>query len=69
MSLPEYEPSALDPEAEEILADPELRAALDECEDEEERQDFLEGLKVERRIERGEEKYIPYEDVKRRLGL
>jgi hypothetical protein len=58
-----------DPEIEEILKDPEVQAALEELDDPEDREDLLDHLKVMKRVREGKEKLIPWEDVKKELGL
>lgn len=58
-----------DPEIEEILKDPEVQAALEALDDPEDREDLLDHLKVMKRVREGKEKLIPWEDVKKELGL
>jgi hypothetical protein len=58
-----------DPELEEILKDPEVRAALEELDDPEDREDLLDHLKIMKRVREGKEKLIPWEEVKDKLGL
>jgi hypothetical protein len=53
----------------EILEDPEVKAALAELDDPEDREDLIDALIVERRIKEGKEKTIPWEEVQRKLGL
>jgi hypothetical protein len=65
-TAPIMEPRALDRETEEILADPELRAALEALDDPEDREDLIDHLKVMRRIREGKEKATPWEEAKKR---
>jgi len=67
-TLPVPEPTDADIER-EILEDPEVRAALAELDDPEDREDLIDHLKVMRRVREGKEKAIPWEEVKARLGL
>lgn len=66
---PVIEPTDIDPETEEILADPEIRAAWEALDDPEDREDLIDHVKVMRRLREGKEKAIPWEEVKARLGL
>jgi len=52
-----------------ILEDPEVKAALAELDDAEDREDLIDSLIVERRIKEGKERTIPWEAVQRKLGL
>ncbi|MDQ7784978.1 MAG: hypothetical protein RDU20_18990 [Desulfomonilaceae bacterium] len=69
MSTEPVTQSTMDPETDEILADPEVRAALAELDDPEDREDLIDHLKVMRRLREGKEKMTPWEEVKERLGL
>ncbi len=66
---PIIEPTAMDSETEEILADPEVQAALEALDDPEDREDLIDHLKIMRRIREGKEKTTPWDEVKARLGL
>ena len=68
-TAPVTEPTDIDPETEEILADPEVRTALEALEDPEDREDLIDHVKVMRRLRDGKEKAAPWEEVKARLGL
>ncbi len=63
------EPTDVDPETEEILADPEVRAAWEALDDPDDRKDLIGHVKVMRRLREGKEKATPWEEVKARLGL
>lgn len=58
---------AVDRETEELLADPEVRAAWEALDDPEDREDLIDHLKVMRRLREGKEKVTPWEEVKARL--
>jgi hypothetical protein len=53
----------------EILNDPEIQKALAELDDPEDREDLIEALVIQKRIEEGKEHTIPWEEVQRKLGL
>ncbi len=59
----------LDPEAMEILADPEVRESWEALDDPEDREDLLESMRVMRRIEKGKEETVSWEAVKTESGL
>jgi hypothetical protein len=63
------EPTTVDPETEEILADPEVRASLEACDDREDREDLIDHLKAMKCYREGRDKGIPWEEVKASLGL
>jgi hypothetical protein len=63
------EPTPTDSETEEILVDPEVRAALEVLEDAEDREDLIDHLKAMKRFKQGKDKGIPWEEVKASLGL
>ena len=67
-TMPVMEPTDADIER-EILQDPEVRAALAELNDPEDREDLIDALIVEKRIREGKEEKIPWEEVQRKLGL
>jgi hypothetical protein len=64
---PITEPSAVDNGKEDILADPDDRAALEALDDPEDRQDLIDHLMVMRRFRDGKEKATPWEEVKAKL--
>jgi hypothetical protein len=68
-TAPVMEPPSTDSETEEILADPEVRAALEALDDPEDREDLFDHLKAMKRYREGKEKVIPWEEVKAKLGL
>lgn len=68
-AAPITEPKDIDRETEEILADPEVWAALEALDDPEDREDLIDHLKVIRRIRGGKEKATLWEEVEARLGL
>jgi hypothetical protein len=51
------------------LAPMEVRTALAELDDPEDREDLIDALIVEKRIKEGKEETIPWEEVQRKLGL
>ena len=53
----------------EILSDPEVQKALAELDDPEDREDLIDALIVQKRIDEGKEETIPWEEVQRKLGL
>lgn len=67
-TVPMKEPTDADIEH-EILEDPEVKAALAELDDPEDREDLIDALIIERRIKEGKEETIPWEEVQRKLGL
>ena len=66
-------PTAVDPPdndiEREILNDPEVRKALADLDDPEDREDLIDALIVQKRIDEGKEETIPWEEVQRKLGL
>jgi hypothetical protein len=68
-TAPVTESTAVDPETEEILADPEVREALEALDDPEDREDLIDHLKAMKRYREGKDKGTPWEEVKARLGL
>jgi len=56
-------------EREELLSEPEVRAALEALDDPEDREDLIDHLKVMRRLREGKEKVTPWEEVKAIQGL
>jgi hypothetical protein len=69
-TAPVTEPSAIeDPETEEILGDPEVRAALEALDDPEDRGDLIDHMKAMKRYREGKDKGTPWEEVKARLEL
>lgn len=59
----------IDKETEEIMADPEVQAALEALDDPEDREDLIEHLKALKRVREGKEKVIPWDEAIERLGL
>ncbi|MEW6140331.1 MAG: hypothetical protein AB1733_19095 [Thermodesulfobacteriota bacterium] len=68
-TAPVIEPTDIDPETQEMLADPEVQAAWEALDDPEDREDLIDHVKVMRRLREGKEKTTPWEEVKARLGL
>jgi len=68
-TAPVIEPRDIDPETEEILADPEVRAAWEALDDPEDREDLIDHVKAMKRYREGKDKGTPWEEVKDRLGL
>jgi hypothetical protein len=66
---PVIEPRDIDPETEEILTDPEVRAAWEALDDPEDREDLIDHVKAMKRYREGKDKGTPWEEVKARLGL
>jgi len=66
---PITEPTDIDPETEEILADPEVRAAWEALDDPEDGEDLIDHVKAMKRYREGKDKGTPWEEVKARLGL
>ena len=66
---PVMEPTDIDPETEEILADPEVREAWEALDDPEDREDLIDHVKAMKRYREGKEKGTPWEEVKASLGL
>jgi hypothetical protein len=58
----------LDPEAREILSDPDVRASWEALDDPEDKEDLIDHLKALRRLKKGEEELIPWEEAQKRLG-
>ncbi|MFH1112991.1 MAG: hypothetical protein V1792_03635 [Pseudomonadota bacterium] len=58
----------LDPEAREILADPDVRASWEALDDPEDRGDLIDHLKALRRLKEGKDELIPWEEARKRLG-
>ncbi len=59
----------MDSETEEIPADPEVRAAFDELDNPEDREDLMDHLIAMKRFREGKDKGTPWEEVKAGLGL
>jgi len=59
---------SLDPEAREIVADPEVRASWEALDDPEDREDLIDHLKALRRLKEGKDELIPWEEAQKRLG-
>lgn len=68
-TAPVIEPTGTDTELEAILADPEVRAALEKLDDPEDREDLIDHLKAMKRYREGKDKGVPWEELKARLGL
>jgi hypothetical protein len=68
-TFPVKEPTNIDPETEEILSDPEVRAAWEALDDPEDREDLIDHVKAMKRYREGKDKGTPWEEVKARLGL
>jgi|GEM_PF-791473 len=58
----------LDPEAREILADPEVRASWEALEDPEDREDLIDHLKALKRLKEGKDELISWDEAQKRLG-
>ena len=58
----------LDPEAREILADPDVRASWEALDDPEDREDLIDHLKALKRLEEGKDELVPWEEAQKRLG-
>jgi hypothetical protein len=56
-------------EEREILEDPEVQKALAALDDPEDREDLIDALIVQKRIDEGKETTVPWEEVQRKLGL
>jgi hypothetical protein len=59
----------IDKEAEEIMADPKVQAALEALDSPEDREDLIEHLKALKRVREGKEKVIPWDEAVERLGI
>ena len=68
-TAPVIEPTDINPETEEILVDPEVRAAWEALDDPEDREDLIDHVKAMNRYREGKDKGTPWEEVKARLGL
>jgi hypothetical protein len=68
-TAPIIEPTDIDPETEEILADPEVLAAWEALDDPEDREDLIDHVKAMKSYREGKDKGTPWEEVKARLGL
>jgi hypothetical protein len=68
-TVPVIEPTAIDRETEEILADPEVQASLEALDDPEDREDLIDHLMAMKRYREGKDKGVPWEQVKVGLGL
>ena len=68
-TAPVITPADTDPETEEILADPEVRASLEALDDPEDREDLIDHLKALKRLKEGKDRLIPWEDALKQLGL
>ncbi len=68
-TAPVIEPTDIDRETEEILADPEVRAAWEALDDPEDREDLIDHVKAMKRYREGKDKGTPWEEVKASLGL
>jgi hypothetical protein len=66
---PFLEPTPLDHDTEDVLADPSVQSSLEALDDPEDREDLLEALITRRRIADGKEKTYTLEEVKDHLGL
>jgi hypothetical protein len=66
-------PTAVEPKDDdierEILDDPAVQKALAELDDPEDREDLIDALVIQKRIDEGKEQTIPWEEVQRKLGL
>ena len=58
----------MDPEAREILADPDVRASWEALDDHEDREDLIDNLKALKRLKEGKDELIPWEEAQKRLG-
>lgn len=58
----------LDPEAREILEDPEVRASWEALTDPEDREDLIDHLKALKRIARGEDEPVSWDEAQKHLG-
>lgn len=67
MAVPKFE--STDAEEREILDDPEVQKALAALDNPEDREDLIDALVIQRRINEGKEATIPWEEVRRKLGL
>jgi hypothetical protein len=67
--MPEPILDSSETEEREILKDPEVRKALAELDDPEDREDLIDALVVIKRIQDGKEKTHTLDEVKKKLGL
>ena len=68
-TAPAFDSTAdLDPEARELLADPDVRASWEALDDPEDREDLIDHLKALKRLKEGKDELIPWEEAKKRLG-
>jgi hypothetical protein len=67
--MPEPILDSSETEEREILKDPEVRKALAELDDPEDREDLIDALVVIKRIQDGKEKTYTLDEVKKKLGL